>query len=103
MAVAMSNMSQSVPAPFNAFTAWSTNRQLLTTYPLLATILSKLGEKRYGHRCVLMKNGIFVTSQRPVHRSTHHALVKSNGNPSFLALAFAPFRAFSQGVVCRVF
>ena len=91
----------SLPFPFMALIAHSTNRVFSGVYPAPGIIWSMLGE-RQPLRDFPRSKGIPVSSHLPVQRSLSHSLVSAKGFLSFLARHLACSDINFQGVFCRV-
>lgn len=87
IALAITCMSSSVPAPLRALQPHKMNRQLFCAYPSFGSMRSKLGEKGCGPFFSFLRNGIPVISQFPVQRAVAHSKVRLNS----IFLAFASY------------
>lgn len=103
IALATSIISASVIVALSALTACKMIRQLAWTYPSFGSIRSMVAAIGLGPiPAAPIKNGSFVTSQKPVHLDCAHALVRSKGNPFFFARNFAESISVDHGVFSRV-
>lgn len=99
MALAILNISSSVPLCLNELTATSTNLQLSCMYPFEGSMRSIDGENILGpgRPSPVRMKGINEISQCPVHRDFAHSTVKLKDFPVFLARCFADSMVGSHG------